>query len=137
MTRLRAAVEALLAEGETCDHPKVRAMCREILTLAPAMWTFVRVEGVEPTNNSAERALRPAVQARKNSFGTHGAGGSRFLERILTVTATLKQQDRNVVDYITEACERSISGRRPRSILPGGAIMTHRELLAAKTALPA
>lgn len=135
MAPVRAAIEALLAEALTCGHAKVEGMCREILALKPALWTFVRVEGVEPTNNAPERALRPAVQYRKTSFGTHSDAGSRFLERMLTVAATLKQQDRNVFDYVTEACERSLAGLRPRSILPGGHVMSPRALAAAKRAL--
>lgn len=135
MAPVRAAIEIRLAEGRTCGHSKVEGMCREILALRPALWTFVRVDGVEPTNNASERALRPAVQYRKTSFGTHSDAGSRFLERMLTVAATLKQQDRNVFDYVAEACERSIAGLRPRSILPGGHVMSPRALAAAKRAL--
>ncbi len=48
---MRARVEALLADGLTCGHAKVQSMCREIVAMSPAMWTFVRFEGVEPTNN--------------------------------------------------------------------------------------
>lgn len=68
-----------------------------------ALWTFVSTEGVEPTTNPAERALRPAVIWRRVSFGTQSERGSRFVERILTVCATLKQQNRNVLDYLTAA----------------------------------
>jgi transposase len=60
------------------------------------LWTFVRVEGVEPTNNGAERALRHAVIWRRISGGTDSADGSRFVERMLTVVATCRQQKRNV-----------------------------------------
>ena len=66
-----------------CDAPKVAGRCREILKLEGALFTFVRVAGVEPTNNVAERALRPAVLWRKGSFGTDSEQGSRFVERIL------------------------------------------------------
>jgi transposase len=135
MAAVRAEVERLLAQGLTCGHRKVEGMCHEILMMSPALWTFVRVEGVEPTNNGSERALRPAVQYRKTSFGTHSEDGSRFLERMLTVAATLKQQDRNVFDYMTEAGERALHGLRPRSILPGGHVMSPKALSAAKRAL--
>ena len=64
------------------------------MALALALWMFIDVPGVEPTNNAAERALRPAVLWRKGSFGTHSAAGSRFAERMLTIAATLKQQGR-------------------------------------------
>jgi uncharacterized protein (DUF3084 family) len=72
--------------------------------VASALWTFVRVRGVEPTNNAAERALRRAVLWRRKSFGTQSKAGSRFVERILSVVATLRQQGRNVMEYLTAAC---------------------------------
>ena len=71
---------------------------RDILKRREALWTFVQVEGVEPTNNTAERALRPGVLWRKGSFGTQSEEGSRFVETMMTVVATLKQQQRNVLE---------------------------------------
>ncbi len=61
-------------------------------------------DGVEPTNNAAERALRPAVLWRKGSYGTQSEAGARFAERLLTVTATCRQHGRSVLDYLTDAC---------------------------------
>ena len=78
----------------------------------------MRVSGVEPTNNAAERALRPGVLWRKGSFGSHSPAGSRFAERMLTVAATLKQQRRNVVDYVTLACEAALRWEAAPSLLP-------------------
>ena len=69
-----------------------------------SLWTFSQVEGVEPTNNQAERALRRAVLWRRKSFGTQSETGSRFVERILTVVTTLRQQGRSVLDYLKRAC---------------------------------
>jgi transposase len=66
-----------------------------------SLWTFVRVEGIEPTNNNAERPLRRAVLWRRKSFGTQSESGARFVERILTVVITLRQQGRDVLDYLT------------------------------------
>jgi len=114
---LRRRIEARLRQGARCRHTPTAATCREILALAPALWTFVRVEGVEPTNNAAERALRPGVLWRKGSFGSHSPAGSRFAERILTVAATLKQQRRNIVDYVTLACEAALRGEAAPSLL--------------------
>lgn len=130
MRTVQAEVERLLDAGSQCGHPKVEATCRDILELAPALWTFVRVLGVEPTNNAAERALRWLVIMRKTSFGTHSAAGSRFIERMLTVTATLRQQDRNAVEYLTEACERALCGRQAPSLLPSKRLL-QRQALAA------
>jgi transposase len=84
----------------------------------PALWTFVRVEGVEPTNNAAERALRHAVQWRKTSYGTDSAGGSRFVETMLTVVTTCRQQKRNVWAYLTACCQAYYAGATPPSLLP-------------------
>jgi len=73
--------------------------------LEDALWTFVRLEGIEPTNNLGERQMRLSVLWRKRSFGTQSKAGSRFAERIMTVVATCKQQRRNVLDYLTQACD--------------------------------
>lgn len=121
MGPLQRRVEALLWLGSQCRHAPTAATCREILALAPALWTFVRVPGVEPTNNAAERALRPGVLWRKGSFGSHSPSGSRFAERMLTVATTLKQQRRNVVDYVTCACEAALRGEPVPSLLPAAA----------------
>jgi transposase len=70
------------------------------------LWTFLRVQGIEPTNNVAERALRHAVLWRKSSGGTASERGSRFVERVLSVAATCRQQGRNVLEFLT-ACFRA------------------------------
>ena len=79
---------------------------------------FVRKEGVEPTNNTAERALRHGVLWRHTSFGTHSPAGSRFVERMLTVRDTLRQQQRNVLDYLTLACQSALRHQSAPSLLP-------------------
>jgi transposase len=86
--------------------------------LEDSLWTFGYAEGVGPTNNSAERALRPAVIWRKGSFGTDSERGSRFAERVLTMVATLKSQGRHVLDYLTAACEAGLLGQAAPSLLP-------------------
>ena len=78
----------------------------------------MRVEGVEPTNNAAERAIRPGVLWRKGSFGTQSAQGSRFVEAMMTVVATLKQQHRHVLAYMTDACQAAYTGMPAPSLLP-------------------
>jgi transposase len=118
MRARRRRVHRWLRQGAACPHAKTAGTCRELLKLAPALWTFVDVPGVEPTNNAAERALRPAVLWRKGCFGTHSADGSRFVERLLTVAATLKHQHRNVVDYLTAACTAALHGQPSPSLLP-------------------
>jgi transposase len=98
--------------------PKTAGTCRDILKRRQALWTFVQVEGVEPTNNAAERALRPGVLWRKGSFGTQSTPGSRFVESMMTVVTTLKQQQRNVLEYLTAACEAALRGEVAPSLLP-------------------
>ena len=121
MRPLMREVERLLVEGKACPNPKVAGTCCELLKLREALWTFVHVEGVEPTNNLAEHDLRHAVICRKCSFGTQSAQGSRILERILTTAMTLRKQGRNVLDYLTEAGEAHHYERRAPSLLPATA----------------
>lgn len=104
MLPVEQRVTGLLDEGSKCRSSKTRGTCRQIQSVESALWTFVRVRGVEPTNNAAERALRRAVLWRRKSFGTQSAAGSRFVERILTVVTTLRQQGRDVMEYLTAAC---------------------------------
>jgi transposase len=118
MWPVRHEVERLLDAGQRCGVPKTEGTCRAILKLRQALWTFVRHEGVEPTNNAAERAIRPGVLWRKGSFGTQSAEGSRFVEVMMTVVATLKQQHRNVLEYVTAACEAALCGQPAPSLLP-------------------
>jgi transposase len=118
MRPVRRRVEGRLRRGTALAEAKTAATCRELLKLAPALWTFVDLPDVEPTNNAAERALRRAVLWRKGSFGSHSAAGSRFAERGLTIAASLKQQDRNVVEYLTAACVASLHGAPAPSLLP-------------------
>lgn len=118
MRSVRQRVECLLAEGAALPHAKTSRTCRKLLAHAAAMWTFVRVEGVEPTNNGAERIVRHPVIMRKLSHGTHSKNGSRFIERILTVHASLKLQHRDVLAFVRQACEAALRGTIAPSLLP-------------------
>src|SRR5215510_13524429 len=118
MSPLRQEVERLLEAGSRCGVPKTEGTCRDILKRREALWTFVQVAGVEPTNNAAERSIRPGVLWRKGSFGTQSKEGSRFVEHMMTVVTTLKQQQRNVLEYLTEACEAALRGEAAPSLLP-------------------
>jgi hypothetical protein len=88
------------------------------------LWTFVEVEGVEPTNNAAEQALCQAVIWRKLSFGTQSAEGSRFVERLLTVVEICRRQKRNVFSWLVEAVEARFAGNAAPSLLSGGGTFT-------------
>lgn len=110
--------ERLLDAGMRSADAKAAGLCRALDRLWPALWTFVDEGGVEPTNNAAERALRPAVLWRKGSFGTQSEGGARFVERMLTAVATCKQQGRSVLAYLTAACAARQFGQPAPSLLP-------------------
>jgi transposase len=107
-----------LRRGVACGCAKTAATCRELLAGETHLWTFVRVEGVEPTNNDAERALRHGVIYRKLSGGTASEAGSRFVERMLTVVATCRQQNINVLDYLTRCHQAHLDGQLIPSLLP-------------------
>ena len=106
-----------LLRGLFSGHPRLVGMCRESYEHRQWLWTFVEQE-VEPTNNASERALRHAVIWRKLSFGTQSAGGSRFVETMLTVIETCRQQSRNVFTYVTAAVQAHLAGQLTPSLLP-------------------
>ena len=113
----RHEVRVLLARGTACGCARAATVCRELLGVESSLWTFAGRAGVEPTNNAAERAVRHAVCWRKTSHGTDSERGSRFVERILTVVATCRQQERGVLDFLIQA----LSGIHKPSLLPVGA----------------
>lgn len=114
---LQRRIEALLRRGVACPSKKVAGMCREIVALRPALWTFLWRPCVEPTNNHGERVLRHAVVWRRSSLGTDSEVGRGFVERVLTTVQTLRLQRRNVLDYMTAACEASLRGEPAPSLL--------------------
>jgi len=118
MLPLMARVSTLLQEGVAGADTKTQGTCRNLLKREAALWTFVWEREVEPTNNRAERPLRRAVLWRRRSFGTQSAAGSQFVERILTVVTTLRQQQRDVLDYLTAACTAAIRKEPAPSLLP-------------------
>ncbi len=102
------------------DGHYLSSMCSELIRLWDALWTFVEVEGIEPTNNAAERALRPAVLWRKGSYGTQSDGGSRFVERMLTVSATCQQHERPLFPYLIAAVTAYWANQPAPKLLPSG-----------------
>lgn len=113
---LRREVRTLLGRGAQCGSSRTAATCREALKVEPSLWTFARAEGVEPTNNAAERALRHAVCWRKTRF----EADSRFVERMLTTIESCRRQSRGLLDLLVEAVAAHRSGTTPPSLLPAG-----------------
>jgi len=119
MAPIAADLRALVERGrDELPWEKARGFCRELLWVWPALWTFVHTEGVEPTNNAAERAVRPAVLWRKGCYGTDSEDGSRFVERILTVTTTCRQQERPVLPFLAAALRAHWAGAPAPRLLP-------------------
>ena len=119
MAPVRREVEHLLLRGTQSGNKSLVGMCQELHEHRAWLWMFVHCEDVEPTNNASERALRHAVIWRKLSFGTQSAGGSRFVETMLTVIETCRQQRRNVFTYLTAAIEAHLAHQPAPSLLPG------------------
>src|SRR5262245_324936 len=103
---LRTGIRSFLERGIECGCDTTAGACRELLAIEPALYTFAVAEGVEPTNNAAERALRHAVCWRKTSYGTDAPAGSRFVERVLTVVTSCRQQGRDALDFLA-GCARA------------------------------
>lgn len=114
MQRRMADVEIRLGEvlerGARCRDPAARRLCKSLSSIEPSLFVFARIKGVEPTNNVGERGIRPAVQWCKICFGTQSVNGSRFVERILTVTATCRQQGRPLLPYLRDLLLAADSG---------------------------
>ena len=118
---VRAEARRRLAGGAVCGRAGTAAVCREVLAVEPALYTVAAVEGVEPTNSAAERALRREVCRRKTSCGTDSAGGSRFVERVLTAVASCRQQGRGVLAFLTDASQAARTGTPAPSLIPAHA----------------
>lgn len=101
---IRAAFKLQLEQGQAVADGNVKAFSHELLGLEARLYLFVKEpELVSPTNNAAERALRPAVIWRKKCFGNQSEGGERFVERVLSVQASCQKQGRSFLAYLKES----------------------------------
>jgi hypothetical protein len=133
---LEAASRLPIGEREQTPLAKTVRTCQKLLQVEAALWTFVYTPDVEPTNNAAERALRPAVIWRRTSFGSQSEAGSQFVSRMLTVSTSLKAQKRPVLEVLTQACQAARLGQEPPSLLPEAEIIpTHTPVLLLPQAL--
>jgi len=114
---VRKAVRRTLKAGRQCGCSKTAGTCEELLEHEGWLWAFVDTEGVQPTNNEAERAERRGVLWRETSGGTGSPEGSRFVERILTVVETCRRQGRKVLDYLGACILAWRHNRAPPSLL--------------------
>ncbi len=96
----RMLLEEVLLRGTQCGNSKTENTCQNLIDIFDQLWTFTYMEGVDPTNNAAERQARPGVVWRKTSYGSQSERGTRFAESILTLTATCKQQGRSVLEFV-------------------------------------
>ncbi len=115
---IRLALHDLRTVGASSPYPKIAGFSRKLLAQWDALWTFSRVEGVAPTNNAAERALRPAVLWRTGCFGARSAEGCRFVERMLRVRATGAQQGRPLFAFLTAAVRAAWAGEEAPTLVP-------------------
>jgi transposase len=118
VTRIERKTHRLLEQACRCADPKAASTARDLLRLEKAMWTFVDVPELEPTNSRAEQAVRPAVCMRKMSYGTQSPAGSRFVERVLTAVTSLRQQGRDVLEYLSSALRDWLRHGEVPSLLP-------------------
>jgi len=116
MGPVRQQMESLLERASTSEIAGVSGSCADILEHKAALWTFLEVMGVEPTNNHAEREVRAFVLWRKRSFGTQSARGNVFAENLMTVAHTARKQNRNVLQFLTACCEAQRDGHPPPSL---------------------
>ena len=114
---IRLRVHEELGRGASCPSPRTAATFRHLLGGEAHLWRFLAGDGVEPTNNTAERALRHGVLWRKTSGGTASERGSRFVSRMLGVIETCRQRGRSVLDFLTSCFEASVRSQPFPSLL--------------------
>jgi transposase len=128
---IRVFIECLLRQGMRSKNKKTSGTCQNILSYGQALWCFLETDGIEPTNNLAERLIRTIAIWRKTSFGTQSKAGSLYMERIMTVVATCKLQKRNILDYLTDVVKSHIEKSSFPSLIPKNPICSTALTLAA------
>ena len=119
MAPVRAQVEQLLARAVASNIDRLSGSCADILAHKAALWTFVDHDGVEPTNNHAERELRAFVLWRRRCFGAQSDRGNLFAERLMTVAHTARKQGQDVLRFLSGCCEAQLAGTRALAIRCG------------------
>jgi len=111
-------MELGVQRGERAPWTCTVRSCQQLLKVTGALWTFLEIEGIEPTNNSAERVLRQSVIQRKISQGVQSRQGAICRSRLLTVTTFLQQQGRDVWQFLEQAWVAHLRGGVMPSLLP-------------------
>lgn len=114
---LKKQMREVLIQGIELQMKKVSIFCENLLALEPALWNFAYHEGLEPTNNHAERVLRRGVLWRHRSFGANSERGCRYVERMLTVVQTCRLQKRRIYDFLVRSIEARRCGTVPPSLV--------------------
>lgn len=114
---VRRQLELALERAAAADIPRLSGSCIDILEHREALWTFVAHDGVEPTNNHAERELRSFVMWRRRSFGSQSERGERFAERLMTVAHTARKQGKAVLDFIVQSVKAHLDGTMPPQLV--------------------
>lgn len=116
MAPAKTQVRELLDKAIAADIAQLSGACADIVEHEPALWTFVDTDGVEPTNNHAEREIRAFVLWRKRSFGTQSARGNVFAANMMSVAHTARKQKKNVLALLVECCKAQREGTRAPSL---------------------
>jgi transposase len=117
MQPLQRRFEATLERAAASGIRGLSGSCKDMLAHREALWTFVSRDVVPPTNNLAERELRPAVIWRKLSFGCQSERGLRFVERLMTVAHTARKRGKNVLDFIVRSVTSHQNGEDAPALL--------------------
>ncbi len=109
--------ERALKRAASAGIPRLSRSCESMLAHREALWNFVEHEGVEPTNNHAERELRAFVLWRKGCFGSQSERGARFAERLMTVAHTARKQGKRVFVFISRSVTAYVNGLTPPQLI--------------------
>ena len=118
MNGIQERIEAELERGQCSASKRLRTLCKGLLKLRAALWTYRRIPGAEPTNNRAERDLRHAVLWRSSSHGTQSKNGERYVECMLSVNASLRAQNRSIFDFLHQSLEAFLWGKNQPLLTP-------------------
>jgi transposase len=114
---LRKQIEDTLSRAVAADIKDLSGSCNNLLDHRAALWRFVDGDGLDPTNNHAERELRACVLWRRRSFGSQSDEGERYAARIMTVVQTARKRGIAILDYLERCCSAWASSTAAPSLL--------------------